>query len=115
YRGDHDDWFPPGYPIMSARIMPEDRQPGMPSQPGMANLFLKNYLIPDYMDKSLVCPLAQLDPAYDKAHPNFTSKEYYQAYGGTYALNGLLAQMKIESLPPDWWGQEAKKIIRSRT
>lgn len=107
YRGDHDGWFPLGYPMTQQAIVATNQQPGMPNQPGQGGLKFGDILVPDYLDELPVCPLVKMVPAKRKAFPS--AKKFMQDHGGTYAINALLLQTKIESLPPQWWPFSVKK------
>lgn len=89
YRLDHSGWFSPTsgplYPTNSFNFSTE--------------------LVPNYLAELPICPSAtkKMTPAEKKIYG--TAKAWFQKTGGTYALNRILAQWKLEALPAPlpWW------------
>ena len=82
YRSDHDGWFPPGKP----------KHPNV-------ELNFNAILVPDYLTELPICPGARkkLTPTEQKA--NGSVKVWYQRQGGTYGINAVLTQWKLEAMP----------------
>lgn len=89
YRLDHSSWFSPGNgPI-----------------PPSSEFNMNTELVPNYLEELPICPSAKktLTPAEKNAYG--TAKVWFQRTGGTYALNRILTQWKLEAMPPPfvWW------------
>lgn len=93
YRGEHNGWFPPG------RRLRSNAGNGYDSF-GAAN-FNSELVDKNYLDSLPVCPSAKLPPAERQKFPN--QKERFRRLGGTYGINAILLQYKIESLPYPGW------------
>lgn len=101
YRGEHNGWFPPGYPASPSKIEAGDQQPGQPPQSGVGQINFNKILVPGYLDELPVCPLIKMLPEQRERRPS--AKKFIQSVGGTYGINGLLLQWKMEGLPwPGW-------------
>lgn len=89
YRGENNGWFSPKGPI----------------PPNQDSFNMNNALVPEYFAELPICPGARkrLTPAEKNAYG--TEKAWFQKTGGTYALNKILAQWKLEAMPPPipWW------------
>lgn len=93
YRTDHNGWFPPGHPY----------RPGTVDRPNSLNF--KSYLVPTYLPELLVCPAAKKNLTPYEVQAVKTAKRWFQNQGGSYAINTILTQWKLEAFPPPigWW------------
>lgn len=70
---------------------------------------INDFLVPNYLAELPLCPRAKktLNSTEQKIYG--TDKVYFQKTGGVYALNSILAQWNMESMPPSddtylrWW------------
>ncbi len=104
FRGEHNGWFPPGYPSASNAIPAANAQPGMPPQPGAIDF--TGYLVPAYISGLPVCPGLRLSPADMKKYPDYKAR--LQQLGGGYGINGILLQWKVEAMPWPYWPATGK-------
>lgn len=99
YRGEHNGWFPPGYPVATEKIKDAE---GNVLNPGSGEVNFNSELVPGYLDELPICPAARLEPDERKKFPD--TKKRFQAFGGTYGINLYLLKWKVEAMPPPTWG-----------
>jgi len=101
YRGEHNGWFPPGYPVAHVQITAGNQQPGAEHQPGASEFRLSPYLVPGYLDAMPVCPGFRLTAAGKSNFPD--EKKRLQQLQGGYGVNLVLLQVPLVALPwPGW-------------
>ncbi len=104
FRGEHNGWFPPGYPAAPSKIDAQDAQPGMPPQPGTIDF--SDWLVPNYIAALPLCPGLHLTSDGRKKYPD--EQKRLQQLGGSYGINSILLQWKVEAMPwPGWLASRA--------
>lgn len=99
YRTDHNGWFSPQ---------------GKPNRPGSGGgMQFTRDLVPQYLSVLPICPAAKKKLSKSESKDYASSKEWFQANGGTYALNAVVGQWRLENMPwPKYnnsWAQEWAK------
>ena len=101
WRGEHNGWFPPGYPVAPTKITGADVQPGMEAQPGMSETRFSPFLVPGYLAAMPVCPGLRQTSEGTKRFPDL--KKRMQNLQGGYGINAILLQYPVASMPwPTW-------------
>ncbi len=112
YRGEHNGWFPPGYPVAHNKIPPADMQPGVEDQPGASEVRFSPYLVPGYLSVMPVCPGLSLTAQGRAQFPD--QKKRLQQLQGGYGINLMLLQVPQVSLPwpgwPNWLPFSAARV-----
>lgn len=100
YRSDHGGYFPPGKP----------KHP-------RTDLNFNGTLVPDYLSELPLCPSAKKTLTSAEQSRYGSAKVWYQRNMGTYAINDVLTQWKVEAMPwpvPMWGGANARQYSASR-
>lgn len=114
YQGEHNGWFPPGYPVASNGIPPQEARPGMPEQIGTVRF--KNFLVPNYLSEIPQCPARRLTSEARSKLPTARyadAKTELKALNCGYAINRILMQWKPVAMPWPAWGGGDKAPYRA--
>lgn len=94
YRGENNGYFPPGHPVPHGDL----KETSAPIK--TQGVDWHTLLVPAYLDEIPICPSLRVESAKLAQQKVGSPKEYFKkAKLGTYGINTLLIQMKLEAMP----------------